>query len=103
MNKPLRPSRIATIGGELAIAWDDGSESYLPLESLRRACPCAACVGEPDVRGQVATPSLSYSPLSFSLASWDVVGGYALRPSWADSHASGIYSWEYLHALTSPQ
>ena len=42
----------SVIGNELAIAWSDGSETYLGLEALRKACPCASCQGEPD-----ATPS----------------------------------------------
>ncbi len=45
----LDPTNIQQIGEELAIAWNDGTESYLKLEMLRRACPCAACGGEPDV------------------------------------------------------
>jgi DUF971 family protein len=35
------------IGGELAIRWPGGQESYLSLEMVRRHCPCAACCGEP--------------------------------------------------------
>jgi hypothetical protein len=27
-------------------------ESFIPLESLRRHCPCAGCQGEPDIMGQ---------------------------------------------------
>ena len=41
------------IGEEIAISWNDGTESYLPLELLRRACPCASCGGEPDVLGNM--------------------------------------------------
>ncbi len=99
MNKPLRPSRVATIGGELAIVWEDGSESYLSQEQLRRACPCASCAGEPDVLGKIVRPSLSYSAKSFSVAAWEYVGGYAFRPTWEDGHASGIFPWELLKSL----
>ena len=52
----LQPKLIQKIGTELAIAWSDGQESYLPLEALRRACPCASCGGEPDFLGRVARP-----------------------------------------------
>jgi len=31
MAERLIPKDIQTIGGELAIAWSDGAESYLPL------------------------------------------------------------------------
>ena len=39
----MKPLDIQPIGHELAIRWEDGSESYIPLEKLRRACPCV-CV-----------------------------------------------------------
>ena len=42
----MRPLDIQQIGNELAIKWDDGSESFIPLETLRRCCPCAGCKGE---------------------------------------------------------
>ena len=32
----MKPADIQTIGDELAIKWDDGSESYVKLEKLRR-------------------------------------------------------------------
>src|SRR5205085_420159 len=75
---------VQLIGNEIAIKWNDGSESFLPLEFLRRACPCAACGGEPDVMGHVVRPHVSYTPASFELRGWTFVGGYALQPQWAD-------------------
>lgn len=96
---PLQPASIQPIGDELAIAWSDGLESYLPLETLRRNCPCAACGGEPDVMGHVVRPRVSHGPQSFSLRSWQLVGGYAWQPTWNDGHQTGIYSWPYLRRL----
>lgn len=87
------------IGRELAIAWNDGEESFFDLELLRRACPCAACGGEPDVLGRVIRPNVSYAPSSFELASFHIVGGYAVQPRWGDGHDSGIYSFQYLKRL----
>ena len=52
----LEPTNVQQIGDELAIAWNDGTESFVKIELLRRACPCAACGGEPDVLGQVVRP-----------------------------------------------
>ncbi len=63
----LEPTNIQQIGDELAIAWNDGTESFLKLELLRRACPCAACGGEPDVLGQVVRPHVSHTDKSFEL------------------------------------
>ena len=56
---PLAPTNVQQIGNELAIQWSDGGESYLDLELLRRACPCAACGGEPDVLGNILRPEVS--------------------------------------------
>jgi len=95
----LEPSNIQQIGDELAIAWNDETESFLKLELLRRACPCAACGGEPDVLGHVVRPHLSYSENSFELLGFDLAGGYAIQPRWADGHSTGIYSFTYLRRL----
>ena len=95
----LEPSNIQQIGHELAIAWNDGTETFLNLERLRRACPCAACGGEPDVLGSIARAHGSYSDKSFELVRFDLVGGYALQPRWADGHSTGIYSFTYLRSL----
>jgi DUF971 family protein len=95
----LEPKNIQAIGPELAIAWSDGTESYLPLEALRRACPCAGCGGEPDVLGRVLRPTVHYSPASFELRGFSVIGGYALQPTWADGHGTGLYTFPYLQRL----
>jgi len=97
MRLELRNAQV--IGNELAIAWNDETESYCALEFLRRACPCAACGGEPDVLGNVSRPHVAYTDKSFQLVGFDLVGGYALQPRWADGHSSGIYSFTYLRRL----
>ncbi len=98
----LGPTNIQQIGNELAIQWNDGAESYLDLQFLRRACPCAACGGEPDVLGNIMRPNVSYSDNSFDLASFEIVGGYALQPRWRDGHGTGIYSFQYLRRISQP-
>jgi DUF971 family protein len=98
----LEPANIQQIGHELAVQWNDGTESYLDLQLLRRACPCAACGGEPDVLGNIMRPNVSYSDNSFDLAGFEIVGGYAIQPRWADGHATGIYSFQYLRRLAQP-
>ena len=98
----LEPKNIQQIGNELAIQWNDETESYLGLEMLRRACPCAACGGEPDVLGNIIRPDLSYSDGSFDLASFEIIGGYAVQPRWRDGHGTGIYSFQYLRKLAAP-
>ncbi len=95
----LQPTRVEVIGPELAVSWSDGAESFIPLEKLRRACPCAGCGGEPDVLGRVVRPSVGYGPQSFELRGVRFVGGYALQPTWNDGHDTGLYTFRQLRAL----
>lgn len=97
----LTPNFVQLIGAELAVAWNDDVESYLPIELLRRACPCASCGGEPDVLGHVVRPHVSYTPASFELLGWDMIGSYALQLRWADGHRTGIYPYQYLRRLAT--
>lgn len=95
----LQLVNLQVIGRELAIAWSDGHETYVPLETLRRSCPCAVCNGEPDVLGRGEKPRVNYTAKSFDLDSYEMVGGYGWQPKWADGHAAGIYSVAYLRQL----
>jgi DUF971 family protein len=99
MPERLQPTNIQQIGDELAIAWSDGSESFLRLQALRIGCPCAGCGGEPDVLGNIERPDVSYTPDSFVLRGWQIIGGYAWQPTWADGHGTGLYSFPYLQRL----
>ena len=69
------------------------------LETLRRACPCAGCGGEPDLLGHISRSHMTYTDESFHLVGFDLIGGYALQPRWADGHSTGIYSFTYLRRL----
>ena len=96
----MRPLDIQLIGGELAIKWEDGGESFVPLDKLRRYCPCADCKGETDIMGNLhKTPEKPLSPRAFQLLRVANVGAYAIRPVWADGHATGIYSFDYLRRI----
>ena len=96
----MRPADIQQIGEELAIKWDDGSESFISLEKLRRCCPCAGCKGEMDVMGNLyKSPERPLSPAAFRLLRVEMVGTYAVQPVWADGHATGIYSFDYLRRV----
>src|SRR5260221_11061816 len=93
----MKPTDIQQIGNELGVKWDDGSESFILLEKLRRHCPCAGCKGETDILGNVYKNSeTKLSPAAFELKRFVSVGGYAIQPVWADGHATGIYSFDYL-------
>ena len=93
----MKTTSYQVLGDLLVVVWDDGHESYYPLEALRRACPCASCSGEPDLFGKMAYgPPQRYRPESFQLASIEQVGNYALQPNWADGHTYGIWTFEWL-------
>ena len=93
----MRPADIQQIGEELAVKWDDGSESFVRLETLRRCCPCAGCKGEVDVMGTLyKNPDKPLPPRAFQLMRIATVGGYAIQPVWADGHSTGLYTFEYL-------
>jgi DUF971 family protein len=98
----VKPIDIQTIGEELAIKWDDGTESYVRLETLRRHCPCAGCRGEKDILGNVyKAPERPLPVPAFQLVRVGSVGGYAIQPVWADGHATGLFSYDYLKRLAS--
>jgi DUF971 family protein len=96
----MRPVDIQRIGGEVAIKWDDGNESFIALEKLRRHCPCAGCKGEMDIMGNLYKgPDVALPPAAFELVRIASVGGYAVQPIWADGHATGLYSFDYLRRV----
>jgi DUF971 family protein len=96
----MRLADIQAIGDELAIRWDDGSECFIPLETMRRGCPCAGCKGETDIMGNVyKAPEKPLSLKSHQLMKIELVGSYAIQPVWADGHSAGIYSFKYLQKL----
>ena len=93
----MRPVDIQPIGEELAVKWDDGSESFVPLERLRRCCPCAGCKGEVDIMGNLYKGTeKKLGPAAFKLLRVVNVGSYAIQPIWGDQHATGLYSFDYL-------
>ncbi|WP_035611541.1 DUF971 domain-containing protein [Haloferula sp. BvORR071] len=94
-----RLEHAAVIGSELALRFGDDEEIYLPLEMLRRACPCAACQGEPDALGRVLRPVQKIGARGYELLRYEAVGGYALQLFWADGHSTGIYTFDYLRRL----
>ena len=87
------------IGGQLALAWGDGVESFIDLKKLRIACPCANCQGEPDAMGFVVKPQVIHTDKSFLALRMQQVGGYALQMTWADGHSTGIYTFDLLRML----
>ncbi len=98
---PIEPVALNLKKSEsLSITWSDGRESRYPLRHLRRFCPCAGCQGERDLLGRQLLPvvSTTYDGPITALGA-ELVGNYALRITWSDSHSSGIYSFRYLREI----
>ena len=91
-----RLERAELLGTILIVHWRDGHRSELPLEALRRSCPCAACLGE---RKPARSPLRVLAPVKSELTSVEPVGRYALQFFWKDGHATGIYSYDLLRQL----
>ena len=96
----MRPSSYQVLGDLFVVVWEDGHESYYPLEELRRACPCAGCSGEPDLFGRMAFgPKHVYRRESFQMRDVERIGNYALQPNWADGHTYGIWTFGRLRSI----
>lgn len=97
----MRPKHIQLIGAELAIVWEDGSESYYPSEFLRRHSPSAQNIGEKDIFGNQYGGDGPKEFKGVTIKTWEFQGNYAIRPTFSDGHSSGLFSWDYLRALES--
>jgi DUF971 family protein len=78
----------------LEIDFEDGHRAILPHEIVRGYCPCAICQGHQGPIRFVEGGNLELTDLA-------EVGDYALRLTWADGHATGIYTFAFLRELCS--
>ena len=92
----FKPRNIAVAGRELALAWADGHESYLPFDELRAGCPCSLCRGAkeapPDPLRVVTSPARG----QIAIRNLVPVGAYAVQIVWSDGHDTSIHSFESL-------
>ncbi len=95
----IAPETIQAIGGEIAIRWDDGSESYHPMEFLRANSPSAENKGETDLLGNRMGGSDQTDFTGIRVTGWEIIGGYAIQFTFSDGHNTGIFSYELLREL----
>lgn len=82
------------------VQWSNGEGGMVPLKKLRDHCPCAGCVGETDVFGNVYHGLQKKKTAdSYRLVALERVGYYGLRPTWGDGHDSGIFTGDLLKTL----
>ncbi|HEX5466489.1 MAG TPA: DUF971 domain-containing protein [Candidatus Limnocylindrales bacterium] len=95
----LTPARIHAdrAAGRLEIDWSDGHRTVYDSLTLRWLCPCAYCRGEAGQAGWLdSKPELTADQTR--LVDIQLVGSYALAPTWADGHHTGFYTFERLRA-----
>ncbi len=85
----------------LTITWDDGRESVYPIAVLRRLSPSADMR---ELRKQMVKNPLTILPSgggtgSVTALNAELVGNYAIKISFSDGHATGIYTWDYLREI----
>ena len=100
MSEPPVPTEIKLHqkSRRLEIAFADGRNFSFPYEFLRVFSPSA------EVRGHgPGQEVLQTGKRNVDIVSIEPVGSYALQPTFSDGHATGIYAWDYLHALGSDQ
>jgi len=102
MNLQARPKdiAIARAAGICKITWLDNHISEFNLRWVRANCPCATCR---ETRRADALNTdmlrLTSGPLpSTQVAQAELVGNYAVRLTWTDGHATGIYAFSVLRA-----
>jgi DUF971 family protein len=80
-------------GTEVVVAWAGGREATIPAFRLRDACPCAACIEEGTGRKTLDSTTI---PADIHVVGLEGVGNYAVKITWSDGHATGIYAWATL-------
>ena len=96
MTQPVRPVDIVLHQRSklLELAFDDGSRVQLPFELLRVCSPSAEVQGHGPGQETVQT-----GKREVGIVSLEPVGHYALKPTFSDGHDTGLFTWDYLHAL----
>ena len=100
MNFFLAINDLLLLEKELAVKWNDGRESFIPLKNLRDRCPCAYCSGETDALGNLYKgPDKKLGEVAYLAVNMEKVGHYALRIFWGDHHSDGLYTYEMLRKM----
>jgi DUF971 family protein len=79
---------------ELTLTYPGGQSHVLSAEFLRVHSPSAEVRGHGE--GQAV---LQVGKEGVGITAMEPVGNYGLKISFSDGHATGIYSWAYLHEL----
>mgnify|MGYP001961813053 CR=1 FL=1 len=90
----------------LDVEWPDGRKIHYSTAWLRRMSPSADARElrkELESNPLAVLPSSGSSKAAITTTGIEPVGNYAIRISFSDGHASGIYSWSYLREIEPKQ
>ena len=90
--------RLKSQDKTLEIDFDDGSKFRYPAELLRVESPSAEVQGHGP--GQEVLQS---GKRQVQINDVQMVGHYAIQPTFSDGHDTGIFSWSYLYDLGQRQ
>ena len=82
----------------LEVGFDDGAIFRIPFELMRVYSPSAEVQGHGP--GQ---ETLQTGKRDVGISNLEVVGHYAVQPTFTDGHDTGIFAWGYLYKLGSEQ
>ena len=82
----------------LELSYEGEKHFRLPFEYLRILSPSA------EVRGHgPGQETLQTGKRDVFITNIELVGHYAIKPTFSDGHDSGLYSWDYLYSLCENQ
>ena len=82
----------------LEVGFDDGAVFRIPFELLRVYSPSAEVQGHGP--GQ---ETLQTGKRQVGIDGIEMVGHYAVQPTFSDGHNTGIFAWNYLYKLGSQE
>ena len=90
------PTEIRLSGDKrsLRVAFEDGGRFELPAEYLRVSSPSAEVQGHSPAERRIIGGKREVEILAV-----EPVGNYAVKLAFDDMHDTGIFGWDYLHAL----
>jgi DUF971 family protein len=86
--------RLTDEGRLLTIAFDSGEAFSIPSPYLRKMTPSVEAKRLTDAERETLI-----GERQARITAIEAVGNYAIRPTFDDGHATGIYSWTYLAEL----
>lgn len=90
--------KVRDKGRLLKVSFDDGRSFELPAEFLRVMSPSAEVQGHSRKERKTVGGKRNVAIIGV-----DPVGTYAVKLSFDDLHATGIFTWGYLHELGCAQ